>query len=195
MKSLKPQAPQPLPLTSYDYDAIAAVIDGVDATARGYEDKWGVGRLELLVSDELREKFRRQKVRFDEAIQDHDVVRVRVSGAAMRRAWEALDKAAQEAGAKELTPEVWEIETTDGRVIAFCRHFADSYSVFRSGRYVEIWTPEEIVRLIEKYPEIVLGKKVFPGAYVESVRTKRISDTPDALEDMVIYEEEREEGT
>jgi hypothetical protein len=37
-------------ISRYEHDAIQAVIDGVDETARRGEDKWGVGRLELLVS-------------------------------------------------------------------------------------------------------------------------------------------------
>ena len=52
----------------------------------------------------------------------------------MRRGWEVLDQAATESGAQPLSPEVWEIAMTDGRVIAFCRNRADAFHAFRAGR-------------------------------------------------------------
>ena len=163
-------------MTRYDYEAIQAVVDGVDEAARQQEAKWGVGRLELLVSDELREKFRRQLRRFNEAVTAHDVERVRQTGQAMRRAWEALDRAAEQADAEILDPEYWEIGLSDGRVIALCRTKHDAYERHRQDRYVDVWTTEEIARLIENFPEIALAKSTFPGALVESVRAKRISE-------------------
>lgn len=163
-------------MTRYDYEAIQSVVDGVDEAARQQEVKWGVGRLELLVSDELREKFRKQLRRFNEAVIAHDVERVRQAGQAMRRAWEALDRAAEQADAKVLDPEYWEIGLSDGRVIALCRTKHDAYERHRQDRYVDVWTTEEIARLIESFPEIALAKSTFPGARIESVRAKRISE-------------------
>lgn len=173
---------KPPAVSRYDDEAINSVIDGVEATARQYEDKWGVGRLELLVDDELRLKFRQQYERFNNACMAHDVVRVRMAGAGMIRGWQTLDKAAVEAGAQPLDPQTWEIQLPDGRVIAFCRHLHDSFHVARSGRNIEIWTPEEIVRVITAYPEIALAKSVFPGATVVSMKPKRLEDLP-PLED------------
>lgn len=161
------------PISCYAHDAIQAVVDGVDEAARRGEDKWGVGRLELLVSDELREKFCRQQRRFNEAIQSQDVEQVRSAGGAMRRGWEALDQAATESGAQPLSPEVWEIAMTDGRVIAFCRNRADAYHAFRAGRHADVWTLEEVRHLIEAWPEIALAKHSFAGAEVVSARVKR----------------------
>lgn len=156
-----------------EHDAISSVVAGVDEAARLYETKWGVGRLELLVSDALREKFRKQLRRFNEAITASDVERVRQSGGAMRRAWEALDVAATQAGAAVCHPDVWEIGLSDGRVVALCRTRAEAFSVWYAGRYVDVWTGEEIARLIEKFPEIALAKSTFPGALVESARSKQ----------------------
>lgn len=171
-----------------EYDAIQAVIDGVDQVAQGMERKWGVGRLELLVEDDLREKFRRQQRRFNEAITEHEVHKVRQAGSAMRRGWEVLDAAATKAGAKELELSVWEIRMPDGRVAAFCRDNTEAFAATWTGRYVDVWTVEEIARIIEKFPEIAIAKQVFPGATVTNVRSKRlaapIGDLPfDELED------------
>lgn len=170
-----------------EYDAIQAVLDGVDELARQMERKWGVGRLELLVDDELREKFRRQQRRFDDALQERDVYKVRQAGAAMRRGWEALDRAAATAGAKQLDPSIWEIQMPDGRVAGFCRDNTDAYAATWSGRYIDVWTIEEIARIIEKFPEIALAKQTFPGATVVNVKhrplPKPCDDVPFTVED------------
>ncbi len=163
-------------ITRHDYEAIQSVVDGVDETARQQEAKWGVGRLELVVPDELREKFRKQLHRFNEAVAAHDVERVRRSGASMRRAWEALARAAEQSGAEVLDPEYWEMALSDGRIIALCRTKHDAYERHRQDRYVEVWTTQEITRLIESFPEIALAKSTFPGAVVESARSKRVSE-------------------
>jgi hypothetical protein len=178
--------------SKYDAAAIDSVIDGVIATQQRYEDKWGVGRLELLVGDELRLKFRDQYNRFNEAVMEHNVVLVRTRGAAMNRAWAALDAAATAAGAPTLHPEVWEIDLPDGRVIAFCRHLHDSFHVARSGRHVEVWTPEEIVRVIMAQPEIGNAKDVFPGAMVVNIKPKRLPEpeTSQDFEDLETIDEE-----
>lgn len=164
-----------------EYDAIQAVIDGVDECARQMERKWGVGRLELLVDDDLREKFRRQLRRFDEAIKEHDVHKVRQAGAAMRRGWEALDRVAIAAGAKQLDPMVWEVQMPDGRVAAFCRDNTDAFAATWTGRYVDVWTMEEIARIIENFPEIALAKQTFPGATVTNIRPRRIPEPYDEI--------------
>lgn len=163
-------------ITRGEYDAIRSVVDGVDEVAREQEAKWGVGRLELLVSDDLREKFRKQLQRFNEAIAVHDVERVRQAGPAMRRGWIALDFAATAAGAATIDPDIWEIGLSDGRVVALCRSKADAFAVYHAKRHVDVWTTEEIARLIEAFPQIALAKSTFPGALVESVRSKQLSE-------------------
>lgn len=175
-----------------EYDAIQAVIDGVDQVARTYERKWGVGRLELLVSDELREKFRRQLRRFNDAIQEHDAGKVKAAGDAMRRGWDALDRHATAEGAPLLDPAVWEIRMPDGRVSAFCRDNAEAHAVTWTGRYIDVWTIEEVARIIEKFPEIALAKQTFPGATVTNMRSKRI---PEPYDDLPFEETENENVT
>jgi len=174
------------------HDAIQSVIDGVDQVASEMEAKWGVGRLELLVDDELRTKFRRQLERFNDAIQGYDLERVRQTGGGMRRAWEALDKAAAIVGAKQLDPEVWEIAMPDGKVIAFCKTMPEAFHVARAGRYIDVWTVEEVARLIEKFPEIALAKETFPGALIKSARSKHISEPIDVY---VEYDADEQEPT
>jgi hypothetical protein len=61
---------------------------------------------------------------------------------------------------------------SDGRVIAFCRNRADAYAAFRAGRHADVWTLEEVKRLIEAWPQIALAKQTFPGTEVTSARIK-----------------------
>jgi hypothetical protein len=76
------------------YIAGRANIDGADKVAIEMERKWGVDRLRLLVSVELREKFDRQRYKYNAAIWHGDLEAVRREADRMTRAWMALDAAA-----------------------------------------------------------------------------------------------------
>jgi hypothetical protein len=154
------------------YDAIQSVIEGVDEVARQNEARWGVGRLDLLVADDLRERFRKQQRRLDDAISQHDLGAVSRAGEAMKRAWSALDQAARAAGHPELQPNVWEVAMPDGRIVAFVQSNAEAAILTRSARYLDVWTAEEVALVIAKFPEIALAKQTFPGATVKSARMK-----------------------
>src|SRR5215472_1229283 len=121
--------PNPLRL-----DAQAA-IDGVSKLTLDMEAKWGVGRLELLVSDELRLRFRRQREKLISAVDQGKSEEIIRHAQAMGKGWDALDKAATDAGAAPLSPDVWEIALSDGRVIALVRSFPEAIWVSRSARY------------------------------------------------------------
>lgn len=156
------------------YDEICSIIAGVDHVAIEMEAKWGVGRLELLVDDDLRLKFRRQVEKFNEASRAYALDRVRRHGEGMKKAWSALDTAAEKVEAAHLSPDIWEVEV-NGRVIGIARTNVDAFSVTRSGRYMEVWTLDEVARIIENFPEIARVKQVFPGSLIEKVKLKRPS--------------------
>ena len=61
---------------------------------RRWEPKWGAGRLRLLVTPELREKFNRQRCLFNAAIWQVDLEAMRRKADRMVTAWLALDRAA-----------------------------------------------------------------------------------------------------
>jgi hypothetical protein len=160
-------------MTPLEADRMKAIIDGLDHLAREMEERWGVGRLELLVDDELRLKFRRQLDKLNAAIDANDVERTAKHAAGMRKAWAALDLAAKNAGALALDPEVWEIRLPDGRVIAFTKTRTDAAHVTRSNRYLDVWSTEEIATVVTALPQIVKAKQTFPGATVIDVRPRR----------------------
>lgn len=161
-------------MTPQTYTAIQAHIDGVDHVASEMERKWGVGRLRLLVTADLRERFDAQREKFNRAIWSHDLEAVSVHAPAMVRAWQALDREATECGCAELEPVVWEGRKPDGTVMAVVRTPAEAHAVTADGRHTEVWTLDELIRVATANGAQIIGDvmKVFPGARVEEVRTK-----------------------
>ena len=155
-----------------DAFAIKAVVDGVDHLAEEIENKWGVGRPRLLVDDDMRERFDRQAHLFNKAVTRRDVNAVRRHGEGMSKGWIALDKCASERGALPLDPDVWEWSGPDG-VIAVVRTNPEAHAVLREGRAVEVWTLEEVGRVVSGFRDTIGEiKRVFPGAEVVDARIR-----------------------
>ena len=158
-------------------DRLKVIVDGVDVLAKEYEEKWGVGRLRLIVDDDLRERFDEQCVLFNEALFKGDLAMTREHGHAMKRAYAVLDEAATEAGKKPLSPVVWEVRRDDGKVIAIVRNNEDAHAVCADGRYVETWTTKEFARLLNgSWHKIGKAKEVFPGAEVLNYTDAKLPD-------------------
>jgi hypothetical protein len=174
-------SPQSWARTPGTYISAQAHIDGADHVAVAMEQKWGAGRLRLLVSPELREKFDRQRYLLNQAIWHGDLEAVRTQVSRMISAWQALDAAAVAAGASCLSPEVWEVVLEDGTVAAIVPDTAAAKGAMPDGRRMAVYTLEEIGRLLSHYPQIAQAKLIFPGATVEAVR--RPSDPLDAFPD------------
>lgn len=170
-----------------DIATLTAHLEGVDQVARDHEAVWGVGRLPLLVSNELRAKFARQGVRFMTALEEAWAAKMltraqldAVASAAggMQRAWVALDKAARDAGQPVMSPEVWEVTLADGSVAAVVRTNAEAGHVIREGRCLNVWTLQEVANAIDLMPEMVRATKMeFPGAKLEAPRQRSVGKT------------------
>jgi len=164
------------------YLAGRAALDGVDAMAIEMEAKWGAGRLRLLVSDDLREKFDRQRYKLNHAISAGELEDVRTEAARMAKAWQVLDRAAEQAGADPVSPKVWEVTLSNGTVAAVVPTNDDAHAVIASGRRMAIYTLEEIGRLLVAWPDIAKVKQIVPGAQVTAVR-RGVSDPMHAIDD------------
>ena len=175
-------APQSWARTPGTYISTQAYIDGVDHVATAMEARWGAGRLRLLVSAELREKFDRQRYLFNQAIWHGDLEAVRRELARMVTAWQALNRAAEAAGAAPLSPAVWEITLTDGTVAAIVRAPEEAQAVMREGRQVVVYTLDEIGQMLTNYRAASEVKTTFPGATVVAI-SRTIDDPLDALPD------------
>ena len=148
------------------------------------ELKWGAGRLRLLVSPELRERFDRQRYLFNQAIWHGDLEAVRNQSARMVAAWGALDGAAVAAGAPVLSSDVWEVRLEDGTVAAIVPDLAAARAVVAADRGVAVYTLDEIGRILSHHRAVTEAKLTFPGATVEEVR--RPSDPLDTFADTAI---------
>jgi hypothetical protein len=144
------------------------------------DQKWGIGRLRLLVVAELREKFDRQRAKLNAVLQTGEVADVVREADRMKNALMALDRAAEAAGAIKTPPEVWECPLSDGRVLALVKRFEDTSGVPRDGRYLEVIVLDEVARLFESFPDIVKIKQTWPGAHVSAAR-RNIDDPLDGL--------------
>lgn len=154
----------------YATDRVTCAIAKLDEAARGMELKWGVDRLQRLVAADLAAKFGRQLDAMNAAIESGTADEAVAQVEACERGWLYLDKVAAEAGAAPLRPDIFEVRLSDGRVAAICASHYDASAV--AGRYVEVWSVEELARIIEAYPAISKAKQSFPGVTVEAVRTK-----------------------
>lgn len=158
--------------TASDYSLAKSILDGVDHAISTAERTWGVGRLRLLVSDDLRARWDRQWLAWCRATEGDDVGAIQKQGGAVRRAVAALEAEARAAGQQPLTPEVWEARHGD-RVIVVCRTSAEAGVVAREDRKAEVWTLDELVRLaLADRPGLEAVKEIFPGATVTAIKPR-----------------------
>lgn len=162
------------------YLACQSYIDGADALAIEMEKKWGVGRLRLLVSNELREKFDRQRMKFNDAIRTGGVPDVQREAGRMVTAWMVLNDAAEAASKHPLSPEVWEVRLPNGALAALVRSPEEAQAVVRDRRQMAVYTLSEIATLLAGFPSLAKAKECWGGATVTEVRT--IGDPLDGME-------------
>jgi hypothetical protein len=153
------------------YIAGQAMLDEMDGVAIEMERKWGAGRLRMLVDVDLRERFDRQRYLVNHAIHHGDLEQVRLQAQRMIKAWQAADRVATEAAQPRLASGVWEIALTNGRVLALARSATEAATYDAGGRDVELWTLEEVARMVEGGYFIQSIKRSFPGAVVVAVRS------------------------
>jgi hypothetical protein len=161
-----------------EIDAVNAVMLAVDAKGRAMDDKWGVGRLPMLVPADVAVRFASQRNKFSEAIQSWSVPEALKHGEAMERAYAKLDEIALASGASPTPPDQWEFETEEGLVV-LVRDKRTIAQVDTSGRAAAIWSLDEIASVICAHPTLAKAKAHFPGSEVVSVRPKPIGEIPD----------------
>jgi hypothetical protein len=161
-----------------------AVLDGVDALAQEMEAYWGCDRLRLLVPEDMRERFDRQRFKLNSAIMHGDLAEVQREGHRMLLAWRTLHNEATVSGAEKLADEVWETVTDDGTVIAIVRTTAQAQRMggprHKTGRRMVLYTLDEVARLLTASDAVLRAKLQWPGAEVVRVRrpTDPIKDIP-----------------
>ena len=157
-----------------------AMIEAVDEIGRSMDDKWGVGRLPRLVDPITAARFARQVHKFGQACWGDELGDVAAHAPAMVRAYQALDRMAEDAGHRPIQPQQWEFEIPEGLVV-LVRHTDEIARAQTHGRQCQIWSLEEVAKLVRLHPLLVQVKTHFPGATIEKTRPGR--DVLQARED------------
>jgi len=157
------------PTAHENLEKIDLIVRQVDERGRQADQRWGTGRLPLLVPIEWAERFRTQRQKFSAAVWEYDGAQVAKHGDAMLRAYAKLDELAAVAGHSDAPVDQWEFMAGDDLVV-LVRTLADTARVDLQGRKAQVWSLDEIASVIQAHPMIVAAKSAFPGAEVESVR-------------------------
>jgi hypothetical protein len=98
------------------------------------EQKWGVGRLERLVSPATLAAYKRGWDAYRAALDDCDGAAVERIGPRMIQALAVMAAEAEAAGHKPLAPDTWEADMGNGVVLVVVRSSAEASAVLRASR-------------------------------------------------------------
>lgn len=158
-------------------------IDQVTLLAEEMECKWGAGRLRLVVRQELRDKFDRQRYLFNQAMTFGELEDVRVQSERMAKAWKALDKAADASGAVPKSPDVWDVVSEHGNVYAIARNNDEAKAYAALKRPARIFSVEEICRILDAQTFLDAVKDHFQEAEIVDYRVRAVGDVLDDVFD------------
>jgi hypothetical protein len=147
-------------------------LDALDEVAHQAEKKYGVGRLPLLVSVDLAERFHRQAALLNDAILVGSIADVEHHANRMAHAWRALQAAAEAAGASPLSPKHLEARMPDGRLLVVVDGPVEAWCALQENRAAVVWTMAEFLSVISKFDMVNIAKAKFEGATVVDVRVK-----------------------
>lgn len=118
--------------TAEDTARYRAALIPVDAAFWASEQKWGVGRLERLLSQSTLLAYQRGWDSYRQALDDGDGEAIEIIGPKMIAALAFMDAEATAAGHKPLAPETWEAAMPDGTVLVVVRSNAEASAVLRA---------------------------------------------------------------
>lgn len=148
-----------------------------DTAARNSERKWGINRLEGLVSPETAAKYGSAIGKLNAAMEANDPAEVASRVAVCIRGLIAMDAEAIAAGHRPIPPEALEVEV-DGKlcVILVDGNQWPAYAALRPG--VRAYTLLEVGNALAAYGGTVAAvKDVFPGAVVTAIRQRTPLET------------------
>lgn len=166
--------PMPWATTPGMYIAGKEALDAADALGVEMDRKWGVGRLRLLVSGPMREKFDRQRYLMAQSRWEGTLEDVKRESQRMVTAYKALDAAATASGAALVDDSVWEVGIPSGvlkgTVLAVVKNDEAMAKVVAEGRNVIVMTLDEVARIIGFDHDTLMVKQTFPGAQIEPAK-------------------------
>lgn len=132
---------------------INQLLDRLDTVACEVESRWGVMRLELLVSHEMNLKWGRQCTRLREALLKKDAGEVAELVEGSIKGYAAMEREAVALGNKPHdAPLAWTVGLPSGSTLAIVRHPKDASlmnDLKRDHGDVVVWTIDEIANIIE----------------------------------------------
>jgi len=123
--------------TQEDADRFRMALVQVDQTFFDSEQKWGVGRLERIISPATLAAYQRGWAAYRLALEEGDADALEAIGPKMIAALAFMDAEASAAGHKPLDVSTWEIALPDGRVLVIVRTSAEAVAVSRAEKAVK----------------------------------------------------------
>jgi hypothetical protein len=120
--------------TPEDHDRFRRALIPVDEAFWASEQKWGVGRLERIISPATLAAYQRGWSAYRQALEEGDAPAVEAIGPKMIQALAVMDAEATAAGHKPLAPDTWEAALPGGRVLVVVRTNAEASAVLRASR-------------------------------------------------------------
>ena len=111
------------------------------------EARWGVGRLPMLVSPELRARFLKQQRLYENALLSEIVEDIREQSHGMLKAWHALDDEALKLGQVPLPTSAWQLVMPTGEIVVFVREERD-LPLIPKQTGMEIFTADKMAELL-----------------------------------------------
>ena len=120
--------------TPEDADRFRRALVHVDQAFFDSEQKWGVGRLERIVSPATLAAYQRGWSAYRLALEEGDADALEAIGPKMIAALAFMDAEASAAGHKPLAPDTWEADMGNGVTLVVCRSNAEASAVLRAFR-------------------------------------------------------------
>lgn len=144
---------------------ISRYITRLDQVAVDYESRWGVGRLEKIVSPEMLNKWESQKEKLEAAVHSSDLSKVVALVEGSIRGWEAMEADAIRLGHKPSEPDFIEVKHPEnGDVFRIIKNNYDYDNAIDGEAHV--FTLQEVARILSNHAVIKDVKSVFPDAKV-----------------------------
>lgn len=168
-------------------DLLRAELPQVDQAIRASEARWGVGRLETLVSPATLMAWKRGFGQWSEAVWSGDLARVRDLGPKIMLALRVMGDEADARGHAPLAAETWEARCEDGRILVVTRTQAEAHAAVvaqqAAGREAVVFAMDELARLLPKFETMNAVKLTFPGSRVTKLTMRDESFAHDLATD------------
>ena len=117
-----------------DYSRFKLALVTVDQAFFASEQRWGVGRLERLVSPSTLAAYQRGWQQYREALENGDPDGIEAIGPKMIKALAVMAAEAEAAGCRPLDVATWEASLPDGRVMCIVRSQAEASALLRASK-------------------------------------------------------------